>query len=80
MAWSHSVKETATRTRCTTRPITTDEWVHRLNALARQMDTLCEGVHPSAWHELTEELHAEFRRVAQMPTQDPPEQLSLFDE
>lgn len=56
------------------RPITTDEWVHRLNALARQMDEMCEGVHPSAWHELTEELRDEFHRVAQMPT----EQLSLF--
>jgi hypothetical protein len=80
VVWSHSVKEAAARARRTTRPITTDEWVHRLNALARQMDTLCEGVHPSAWHELTEELRAEFRQLVQMPTQDPPEQLSLFDE
>ena len=78
MAWSRSVKEAAMRTRYTTRPITTDEWVHRLNALARQMDTLCEGVHPSAWPELTRELRAEFQRVVQMPIQDPPEQLSLF--
>ena len=62
------------------KPITADEWVHRLNALARQMDERCVGVHPSAWHDLTEELRAEFQRVVQMPTQDPPEQLSLFDE
>jgi len=60
------------------KPITTDEWVHRLNELARQMDEMCEGVHPSAWHELTAELQAEFKRVAQMPTEDPAEQLSLF--
>ena len=78
MAWSRSVKEAVTRTRYTTRPITTDEWVHRLNALARQMDALRERVHPSAWPELTEELRTEFRRVAQMPTPDPPEQPSLF--
>jgi hypothetical protein len=52
--------------------------VHGLNALARQMDTLCDGVHPSMWLELTGDLRAEFRRVAQMPTQDPPEQLGLF--
>ena len=62
----------------TIQPITTDEWVHRLNVLARQMDELCQGVHPSAWHELTAEMQDEFRLVAQMPTQDPPEQLSLF--
>ena len=78
MAYWHSAGEGTTPTRRTTQPITTDEWADRLNALARQMDTLCEGVHPSAWHELTQELRAEFRRVAQMPTQDPPEQLSLF--
>ena len=78
MACLHSAEEVARRTRRITRPITTDEWVHRLNALAHQTDTLCEGVHPSAWHELTEELRAEFQRVAQMPTQDPPERLSLF--
>ncbi len=65
------------RTQKTT-PITTDEWVHRLNTLARQMDEMCEGVHPSAWHELTEELRAEFYRVVQMPTYDPPRQPSLF--
>ena len=78
MVWSHSVKESAARARRTTRPITTDEWVHRLNALARQMDKLCEDVHPSAWHELTQELRAEFQRVVQIPTQDLPEQLRLF--
>lgn len=77
MVWSRSVKKAATRT-CTTRPLTSDEWVRRLNALARQMDELCEGIHPSTWHELTGELRTEFRRLAQMPTQDPPEQLGLF--
>jgi hypothetical protein len=64
--------------RTQTKPITTDEWAHRLNALARQMDELCQGVHPSAWRELTAELQAELHRVAQMPTEDPPEQPSLF--
>ncbi len=66
------------RTRQSIKRITTDEWVHRLYTLARQMDEMCEGVHPSAWHELTAELQAEFKRVAQMPTEDPAEQLSLF--
>jgi hypothetical protein len=66
------------QTRTQTKLITTDKWVHRLNALARQMDERCVGVHPSAWHELTAKLQANFKRMAQMPTQDPPEQLSLF--
>ena len=78
MACLHSAEEVARRTRRITRPITTDEWVHRLNALAHQMDTMCEGVHPSTWHELTQEQRAEFQRGVQMPTLDPPEQLSLF--
>ncbi len=62
----------------TTQPIMTDEWVHRLNALARQMDEICKDVHPSAWSELTADLRAEYKCLAQMPTQNPPEQLSLF--
>ena len=46
-----------------------DEWVHRLNALARQMDEICEGVHPSVWRELTAELQDKFRRIALMHTE-----------
>ncbi len=67
------------QTRNQTKLITTDEWEHRLNALARQMDEPCEGVHPSTWHELTAELQDEFKRLAQMPTYDLPEQLSLIE-
>ncbi len=66
------------QTRTQTKPIMTDEWMHRLNALARQMDEMCEGVHPSTWHELTAELQDEFKRLTQMPTADPLEQLTLF--
>lgn len=65
------------QTRSQAQPITTEERVRRLNAIARQMDELCKGVHPSALHELTAEMQGEFHRVAQMPTDDSPEQPSL---
>jgi len=58
------------------KPLTTEEWVHRLNALAAEMDAACDGVHPSAWDKLTRDLQRQFRELAHHPTQDD-EQLVL---
>lgn len=64
--------------------INEEQWVHRLNELAEQMDGLLNGVHPSAWPEICESrdmraLQARFRRVAAQPTIFDLPQLALFE-
>lgn len=39
-------------------------WVRRVNALARKLDDATDGVHPSAWPEITDAQRLEYRRVA----------------
>ncbi len=57
--------------------LTTDEWVKRLNALARKIDEWEGVLHPTAWPEQLGELHEQYRRLAALPTYDPPTQLQF---
>jgi len=50
--------------------MTTEQWVHRINAIARRLDAACEGVHPSAWAGITERDRAEYKRLAATPTKE----------
>lgn len=50
--------------------MTTDEWVRKLNRLAAEMDRDCEGVHPSAWAELTKDKREKWHRLAERKTDD----------
>ncbi len=61
-------------------PLTTEEWVRRVNALAREIDAVAASVHPSVWPEQLADLHEKYRRLAAEPTCDPPEQLSLWED
>lgn len=54
----------------TPKPLTTEEWVQRLNVLAAAINEACYGVHPSVWAELTRDLRRQFRELAHHPTQD----------
>lgn len=45
--------------------MTTDEWVARLNALAREMDDLAASLHPTAWAEALRDLNDKWRRLAE---------------
>lgn len=53
--------------------MTTEEWVRRVNALARKMDAACEGVHPTAWPELVKKDLTAWRRLAAVELVDDPQ-------
>jgi len=57
--------------------LTTDEWVRRVNALARKIDEWERVLHPSAWPEQLGDLHEQYRRLAALPTYNPPTQLQF---
>jgi hypothetical protein len=44
--------------------MTTEQWVSRLNKLARQMDGTAASLHPSAWTEALAPLRKEYARLA----------------
>jgi hypothetical protein len=46
-------------------------WVAKLNRLGREMDDACEGVHPSAWAELTAEKRAKWRKLVREGASEP---------
>lgn len=50
--------------------MTTDEWVARLNALAREMDDQAASLHPSVWPEQMEAVNARYRKLAAVNTCD----------
>ncbi len=50
--------------------MTTDEWVRKLNRLAREMDSDCNGVHPSAWADLTEDKREKWHKLAERRPDD----------
>ena len=58
-------------------PMTTDNWVRRVNALARHADEIARTMHPSAWPELMQPYHEQFRTLAGARTFDPSIQLTL---
>ena len=43
--------------------MTTEEWVRRLNKMAREMDDACEGVHPTAWADITGKTLAAWKKL-----------------
>ena len=45
--------------------MTEDEWVKKLNALARDMDEIAGSVHPSTAAALTADLREKYRALAQ---------------
>ena len=57
--------------------LTTDEWVRRVNALARELDASAAALHPSAWHEALAPDLERFRRLCGRATRDEAEQLGL---
>ena len=61
-------------------PITTEEWVRRINKLAIDMDETENSTHPSVWPELLGKEIAEFKRLCALPTVDHGIQLTMaFD-
>ena len=50
--------------------MTTEEWVHRLNKMAREMDDACEGVHPTAWADITGKTLSAWKKLAKEPVTD----------
>jgi hypothetical protein len=44
--------------------MTIEQWVRRLNALAREMDAVCYSTHPSAWSEQLRDLNEKYRGLA----------------
>jgi len=41
-----------------------DKWVRKLNALAREMDEICCGTHPTAWPEQLLDLPEKWKKLA----------------
>jgi hypothetical protein len=58
--------------------LTTDEWVHQLNELCREMDEWAMSMHPSAWHEALAADREKWLALAKAEVYDPPEQLQLL--
>lgn len=59
------------------KPLTTDEWVRRLNKLAAEIDEWCMALHPSAWDNPEQPvvgLCEKYKELAKRPTYDPPAQ------
>ena len=50
--------------------MTTEEWVRRLNKMAREMDDTCEGVHPTAWAEITGKTLVAWKKLAMVECRD----------
>lgn len=46
------------------RRMTTDQWVSKLNAVAREMDAICQSSHPATWDAQTAELREKYRSLA----------------
>jgi hypothetical protein len=46
--------------------LTTDEWVRRVNELAREIDEIAASIHPSAWRETLEPEFRKFERLAKV--------------
>lgn len=57
--------------------LTTEEWVRRLNKLAREMAVWENSLHPSAWAEQNAELIRKWKELAACQTYDPPIQMEL---
>ena len=47
------------------RRMTTDQWVSQLNAMAREMDEICQSSHPATWGAQTATLREKYRTLAQ---------------
>lgn len=56
--------------------MTVDDWVKKLNALAREMDERADSVHPSAVSEITADLRKKYKALAQSDKVTPNQQLS----
>jgi hypothetical protein len=54
------------------RPLSVDDWVRRVNALARRIDDYAEGVHPGALvgDPYYQRLLQQYRALAAAPTRD----------
>jgi hypothetical protein len=53
-------------------PDRTEEWVRKLNTLAREMDETAQSLHPSAWPEALGPMNDRYRRLAANgPKEDP---------
>lgn len=50
--------------------MTTEQWVHRLNEIARKLDDSCDGVHPSAWPEITRKTLDAWKKLAKEQVND----------
>lgn len=51
--------------------MTTEEWVRRLNKMAREMDDACDGVHPTAWSEITGKTLAAWKKLSKEAINEP---------
>lgn len=50
--------------------LTVEEWVHRLNVLASDIEEDMAVVHPSAWKEVVGDRNEQYRRLAHADTCD----------
>lgn len=60
------------------KPLTTEEWVSKLNALGAEIDGWAAMTHPGVWAEQLGSMLDRYRALAAQPTEDR-EQLSLMD-
>jgi hypothetical protein len=50
--------------------LTTDEWVRRVNSLAREIDEIAASIHPSAWREALGPEFRKYERLAKVMPED----------
>lgn len=40
-----------------------EQWVRRLNIIAREMDEVCDSLHPAAWKDSTADLRKKWEKL-----------------